>query len=429
MSQSRRVAILDGLRTPFTRAMTAFADMTSLDLAVAAAGELLERLEMPYDLIDEVVMGTVIAQSNAPNLAREVVLAMGLPRRIPGFTLNRACASGLQSMTCGVEGIVAGNYETVLAGGAESLSSVPVPYSRALIQALMGLRKSRDIKGRVAALKGVKPKDLVPRPPDLTELSTGLTMGQHAELMARKNGITREAQDRYAYDSQIKAGRAADEGKFNDQIAVTFPPPKMKPVTEDNSIRKDPDIYSMATLPPAFDKKYGTVTAANASGLTDGAGAIVLMAEEKARALGYKPKGYVKAYAVTSLDPEDQLLLGPAYATPMALDRAGLKLSDMDVVEMHEAFAAQVLSCLQALASKKFAEEKLGRKEAVGEIAPDRFNIDGGSIALGHPFGATGVRLVVNALRELERRDGQYGLVTVCAAGGMGASMIVERAA
>jgi acetyl-CoA acyltransferase len=429
VAKARRVAIVDGLRTPFSRAMTAFADMSSLELAVAASTELLERLELPYETVDEVIMGTVIAATNAPNLARELVLALGLPRRIPGYTLNRACASGLQAIASGAEGILSGNYDTVLAGGAESLSSVPVPYSRNLIHALLQMRKARDLRGRVTALRGVRMRDLLPRNLDLTELSTGLTMGQHAELMARKNGISREEQDRYAYQSQVKASIAAAQGHFDDQIAVTFAPPRMKPITDDNSIRKDPDLYSMATLPPVFDKRYGTVTAANASGLTDGASVVLLMAEDKAKALGYTPKGYLKSYATTSLDPDDQLLLGPAYASPLALDKAGLTLRDMDIVEIHEAFAVQVLSCLQAMASKKFAEDKLGRAEAVGDIDPDRLNVDGGSIALGHPFGATGGRLVINALRALERRNGQHALITVCAAGGMGASLILERAA
>ncbi|HEY4000169.1 MAG TPA: acetyl-CoA C-acyltransferase [Candidatus Xenobia bacterium] len=423
----RRVAIVDGVRTPFARAMTHYAEMTALDLAVAATRELVERLNLPTPVVEEVIMGTVIASTSTPNLAREVVLASGLPRDIPGFTLNRACASGVQAMICGAQGIQSGAYECVLAGGGESLSSVPVPYSRTLIHSLLQMRKARDIKGRVAALKPLSMKDLLPRPPDLTEWSTGLTMGQHAEAMARKNNISRIEQDRYAFESHLKAARAQAEGRFKDQLAVTFPPPRMKPVTEDNTVRTDADISAMSTLPPVFDKRYGTITAANASGLTDGASVVLLMSEEKAKSLGYTPLGFIKAYANAALDPNDQLLLGPAYATPKALDKAGLSLSDMSVVEMHEAFAAQVLSCTQAMASEQFCKDKLGRSKAVGEIEPDRFNPSGGSIALGHPFGATGGRLVISALRELARVKGQFALVTLCAAGGMGTSMILER--
>ncbi|MHB2017415.1 MAG: acetyl-CoA C-acyltransferase FadI [Candidatus Xenobia bacterium] len=426
-AKSNRVAIIDGCRTPFARAWTHFIDQSALDLAIMATNELIERTDLPPDAVDEVVMGCVIPPANAPNIAREVVIALGLPARIPGFTLNRACASSIQALSSAAESILAGTNQVVLAGGAESLSSVPVPYSRRVIHSLLELRKAKSLQGRLAALRSIKLKDLVPKNPDLTEISTGLTMGQHAEDMARKNGVSREDQDKFAYESHLKASTAISEGRFNGQVIPCYPPPRMRPVTEDNVVRKNPDLYAMATLPPVFDRRYGTITAANSSGLTDGAAVVLLMAEEKARALGYKPKGYIKSWAFASLDPQDQLLLGPVYASPLALDRAGLKLSDMDVVEMHEAFAAQVLSCTRAMASKQFAQDRLGRMEAVGEIDPAKFNPMGGSIAVGHPFGATGARMVTQALSHLHRTGGQHALVTLCAAGAMGTAMVLEK--
>jgi acetyl-CoA acyltransferase len=265
-------------------------------------------------------------------------------------------------------------------------------------------------------------------PPALKEPTTGLTMGESAEIMAQKNAISREAQDELAWRSHTRAAAAWDAGKFDDEVMhVPVPPRYERTSARDNIVRKDTTVEALAQLRPVFDRRYGTITAGNASPLTDGAAALVLMSEERARALGVRPLGFVKAYAYAALDPRDQLLQGPAYAAPVALDRAGLRLQDMDLVDMHEAFAAQVLSNLKAFASKAFAEKELGRSEPLGEIDPARLNVNGGSIALGHPFAATGARMILQTLRELERRKGRYALLTVCAAGALGAALVLER--
>ncbi|HET7706654.1 MAG TPA: acetyl-CoA C-acyltransferase, partial [Thermoanaerobaculia bacterium] len=256
----------------------------------------------------------------------------------------------------------------------------------------------------------------------------GLTMGESAEKMAKENGITREAQDKFALQSHQRAAAATESGRFKDEVMTVVVPPSFDEVVDkDNLIRADSTLESMAKLKPVFDRKYGTITAANASPLTDGASAVLLMSEEKAKAMGLKPIGYLRSYAFAALDPFDQLLQGPVFAVPVALERAKITLKDIGVIEMHEAFAAQVLSNIQWMGSKKIAQEKLGRSEPVGEIDPEKINRTGGSIALGHPFGATGARIVTTVCNELQRTGEQYGLVTVCAAGGMGAAMVLER--
>jgi acetyl-CoA acyltransferase len=253
-------------------------------------------------------------------------------------------------------------------------------------------------------------------------------MGESAEKMAKENGISREAQDKFAYNSHTRAAKATADGRFKDEVmTVTVPPDYDTIVEADNLIRGDTTLEALAQLKPVFDRQWGTITAGNASPLTDGASAMLLMSEDKAKALGIKPIGFIKSYAYAALDPFDQLLQGPVFAIPKALDRAKLTLKDINVIEMHEAFAAQVLSNIQWLGSKKIAEERLGRSEAVGEIDPEKINLTGGSIAIGHPFGATGARIVTTVCNELQRTGQQYGLISVCAAGGQGSAIIVER--
>jgi acetyl-CoA acyltransferase len=424
----QRVAIIDGCRTPFTKAGTDFLNLSSLDLAKAATSELINKTELDPESIDEVIMGTVFPPAFYPNLAREIVIGLGLPTHIPGYTIGRACSSSVQSLTSGAESIMLGRAAVIISGGAESLSQLQVPYPKEVVLNLQKFARAKSITDKLAVIAQLPFKEFIPSIPDITELSTGLSMGQHAELMARKNNISREEQDKYSYESHRKAAKAMSEGKFSKEIAITYSVPDYKPISEDNNLRKEPNLESMAKLKPAFDKQYGTITAANSSPLTDGGSAVLIMSEDKAKELGYTPKAYIKEYAYVALDPHDQLLLGNAYAIPKVLDKAKLSLNDMDFIEMHEAFAAQVLSTIKALASKKFAEEKLGKSEAVGEINPEIFNINGGSLALGHPFGATGGRIVTTMANELQSSGKQYGLLSICAAGGMSVAMILERA-
>jgi acetyl-CoA acyltransferase len=423
-----RVAIVDGCRTPFVKSSTDFQGMDVVDLASVAAAELIARSAIDPEEVDLSVFGCVIPALHAPNLGREVVFRTSLPMDIPGTTVNLACASSNRAITFGAEAILTGEAEVVLAGGAESLSNVPIQFSRKASRVFMELNKAKTLPQRVGVLGKLRPADLAPVAPAIAEYTTGLSMGESAEKMAKENDISRRAQDEIALLSHQRAAAAAADGRFARQIAPTFPPPGYdKSVTADNGVRADSSLAALAKLKPVFDRFYGTLTAGNSSPLTDGGAAVLLMSEEKAKALGYTPLGYIRSYAFTALNPADQLLQGPAYAAPAALDAAGLTLADIDLVEMHEAFAAQILSNLKAFNSKKFAEQELGRSAPLGAVDFARFNVCGGSIAIGHPFGATGARVTTQVLSELKRRGTNFGLITVCAAGGTGFSMVVER--
>jgi acetyl-CoA acyltransferase len=427
MRNGRRVAIVGGCRTPFARAGTVLADLTALDLARLATAELLERSEIPRGQVQQVVFGIVVPEVRAPNIGREVALATELPPAVEAYTVSRACASSNQAIVSAAEAIAAGSVEVAIAGGTESLSNVPLLVSRPLSRALLAARKAKSLGRRLGAFASLKLKHLAPVAPAIAELSTGLSMGQSAEKMARENGISREAQDRFALRSHRLAAAATDDGRLTAEILRVYAPPDYaQSLGEDNGIRRETTLEALAQLPPAFDRRYGSLTAGNSSPLTDGAAAVLLMAEDKARALGYRPLGYIRSYAFCGVDPFDQLLIGPAYSTPLALDRAGLRLSDIDLIDLHEAFAAQVLSVIQALESEAFARDKLNRTGPVGRVDLDRTNVEGGSIAIGHPFAATGARITLSLLNELRRRGGKFGLLGVCAAGGLGFSMVLE---
>jgi acetyl-CoA acyltransferase len=422
-----KTAILAGCRTPFIRSGTDFADLSAIELGKVAVKDALTRSGLRGEQVDHLVYGTVVHDTRAPNIAREVGLAV-LPKTVPAVTVSRACASANQAITDGVQMIELGHADVVMAGGAESLSHIPITVSSRLSKSLVSASKGKTVGQKLSAFRSVRPKDLLPVQPAIAEFTTGESMGQAAERMAKLNGISRQAQDDWALRSHRLAAAGTEDGRITAEISVVYVPPSFAKVVErDNGIRKDSTPEKLGMLPPVFDRKYGSVTAGNASPLTDGASAVVLMNADKARAEGLEPLGYVRSWAWTALDPASQLLQGPAYAAPIALDRAGLGMADIGLMEMHEAFAAQVLSNLQALASRDFAARELGRSEAVGHPDIDRINVMGGSLAIGHPFGATGGRLTVTLLNEMARRDVQFGLMTVCAAGGMGFAMIVER--
>jgi len=422
------VALIAGYRTPFAKAGTVYRDLTAVDLARSCVRELVERSEVDPGGIDTVIMGQVIPSVAAPNLAREVVLGTGLPVSIPAHTVNRACASAGEAIAEVVDEIRGGRAATGIAGGAESLSDIPILHSRRMARVLVEASKARSIGQKLAAFSKLRPQDLTPQTPAIAEPSTGLTMGQSAEKMAKENGITREEQDWIAYLSHKNAAAAVDDGRLPAEMCTVLLPPRYDTaVTVDNLIRRDTTPEALAALPPVFDKKYGTVTAGNSSPLTDGAAAVLLMSESKAKEEGFAPLAFVRSWAVAAVDPAGQLLMGPAIAVPMALDRAGLKLADMALIEMHEAFAAQVASNIKALESPEWAREKLGRNEPVGKVDREKLNVMGGSIAIGHPFGATGARLATTLANELKRRKGRYGLLSICAQGGMGFAMVLER--
>lgn len=424
----RRAAVIAGLRTPFVKAGTDFKDLSAVDLGALLVNELVARSGLPVSTFDMVTFGQVVPSKLVSLIGREMVLRSQLPRSVEAHTVARACATSLQAATSAADQIALGHADCAVAGGAESISDAPIFASRRLAQKLADLSRARSLAQRLSILTSLKLEDLRPEPPALVEPTTGLSMGQSAEQMAQKNGIPRRAQDELALLSHQRAAAAWGTGKFDDEVMHVAVPPRFDKVSaKDNIVRADTSLDALSALKPVFDRKYGTVTAGNASPLTDGAAAVIVMSEEKARALGLTPLGYLRSYAYAGLDPRDQLLQGPAYAAPIALDRAGLTLQDMDLVDMHEAFAAQVLSNLRAFASKAFAEKELHRAAPLGEVDPARLNVNGGSIALGHPFAATGARMITQTLRELQRRRKQYALLTICAAGALGAAVVLER--
>lgn len=423
----RRVAIVAGVRTPFAKSGTVLKSLSAIELGRHCVAELIQRTNLDGSEVDAVVFGTVVPAVLAPNIAREVSLLPHLPKSIPAFTVSRACASANQAITDAADQIVLGHHDVVIAGGAESLSAVPILHSRGFSDALVAASRAKSVSGRLKAITKIRPKDLVPITPAIAEPSTGETMGQSAEKMAKINHIPREEQDQFALRSHRLAHAGTSDGRLTAEIAPVWAPPAYENVlAADNGIREDTNIEQLRELRPVFDRRYGSVTAGNASPLTDGAAAVLLMSEARARALGYEPLGFIRSYAYAALDPGEQLLMAPVLAAPVALHRAGLTLRDMDLVEMHEAFAAQVLSNLRGFESREWAE-RAGFTEPVGEVDRARLNVMGGSIAIGHPFGATGARITTTLLNELGRRDGQFGLMTVCAAGGMGFAMVVER--
>ncbi|HEX9055667.1 MAG TPA: acetyl-CoA C-acyltransferase [Gemmatimonadales bacterium] len=427
MITGRRVAIVAGVRTPFAKSGTILKDVPAVELARYAAKELLYRTEIDGREIDEVVMGQVVPSVLSPNVAREVSLLPQLPPGVPAYTLNRACASAAQAITNAADQIALGHADTILAGGVESLSDIPILHSRRFSRILVEAGKARTIGARLAAFGRVRPRDLVPVSPAIAEPSTGESMGQSAEKMAKENGIPRAEQDRIALMSHQRAAAGTADGRLTSEIVPWLGGPGMDVVaTSDNGIRPDTSLEALAQLKPVFDRRYGTVTAGNSSPLTDGAAVVLLMAEEKARALGYEPLAFIRSYAAAAVDPGWQLLMGPALAVPKALERAGIGWHELGLVEIHEAFAAQVLSNVQAWASPAWAE-RLGLPGPVGEVDWERTNVMGGSIAIGHPFGATGARLVTTLANEMRRRTVQFGLISICAQGGMGYAIVLER--
>ncbi len=429
MNSSRtgsRVAVVGGCRSPFCKSGTLLKDIPAVDLARRTTVELIHRLNLNGDLVDEMFFGQVVPSVLTPNIAREVSLLPQFPASIPAASVNRACASANSAIAHGADQIQNGYARVVIAGGAESLSNVPILHSKAFSETLVALSRARTLSQRLKLIAGIRPKHLVPVAPAIAEPSTGETMGQSAEKMAKENKISREDQDSFALRSHRMAAAGTEDGRITAEIAPLLPD-RGDPISTDNGIRTDSTLEQMAKLRPAFDRKYGTVTAANSSPLTDGASAVLLMSEDTARSLGYPPLAFIRSYAVAALDPGDQLLMGPAYAVPKALDRAGITWRELGLVEMHEAFAAQVLSNIQAFESTKFAQERLGRSEAVGRVNRDTLNVLGGSLAIGHPFGATGGRITLTLANEMVRRDVQFGLISVCAQGGMGFAMVLER--
>lgn len=426
--QMRRVAIIEGFRTPFTRVFTDFREMTAIDLAKVCLAELVNRTEIEPNEIDEIAMGVSIPKPTTTNLARIAALGVGLPKTIHSYHMQLACATSILTTAHVAMSIATGNADVGIAGGAESMSDVPISVTEPFRRVLLEAQTKRTPEEQMLTIGQVKLADMIPPPMPLAEAYTGLTMGEHTELMVKEWGVTREEQDDYAARTHQLAGQAIADGRIPAEVIPVVAPPDYHAASTDNLVRPKPNREKIGMLPTVFDQEYGSITAANSSPLTDGASAVLLMAEEKAKALGYQPKAYIKSFGFSGLDLDVGMLFGPTFSTPKALEQAGLMLSDMDLVEMHEAFAGQVLCNLRAFNHKSWLEENIGLSEPIGEVDMDRLNMMGGSVSIGHPFGATGTRMITTCMNQLPRVDGTFGLVTACAANGTGGAMILERA-
>jgi acetyl-CoA C-acetyltransferase len=424
VGQLRRVAVIGGVRTPFCRSNTAFADLSNLDLMTAALNGLVERYHLEGELIDEVVGGAVVTHSKDFNLTREAVIATKLDPHTPGITLSQACGTSLQAALGSAAKIAAGQIDCAIATGSDTTSDAPIVVQKKLAQRLvkLGQAKSFGEKARIF-VKGFSPSELVPNAPSVQEPRTGLSMGQHTELMAQTFHISREAQDQLAYESHKKAAKAYDEGFFDDLIVPTAG------VFRDNNLRADIDREKLSTLKPAFEKsERGTLTAANSTPLTDGASSVLLASEEWADRHGLTPLAYLTHgnHAAIDFINGEGLLMAPTIAVSRMLDRAGLTLQDFDFYEIHEAFAAQVLATLQAWESPDYCREVLGKDQPLGSIDREKLNVKGSSLAVGHPFAATGGRILATLAKLLAQNGGGRGLISICTAGGMGVAAILE---
>jgi acetyl-CoA acyltransferase len=424
-SSSDRIVVVGGARTPFARARSVFQKMSASALGGVALREAVARSGVDPKLIDEIYFGIVSAPAEGSNIAREALFDSGLPPTIPSTGINRYCASSAEA-AAGIMGkIAAGQIEVGVAGGVESISSVRALFSQEATDFFQDIARARTMGARLGMLSKFSPKLLAPHAPGIKEPTTGLTMGQSADLMARLFKVSRDEQDKFAVESHHKAAAAWGRGFYKDHV-VPVATPDGKIVDRDTDPRPDTSVEKLAKLRPVFYKD-GTITAGNASPLTDGASAVVLMKESKAKELGLKPLGAIRGYAAAAIDiKKEPLLIGPAYAMPKALKLAGISWKDLDLWEIHEAFAGQVLATMRAIESREWCKDKLGLDAPIGAVDPVRLNVNGGSIPLGHPFGATGGRLIIQTLSELRDRKKNLGLISICAAGGLGSVLIVE---
>jgi len=422
----KRIAIVAGVRSPFCRANGAFNDVDVDDLGAYVVRELISKSGIDPKQIDEVILGNVIEPPGSANIARIIAVKAGLPISIPAFTVNRNCASGLEAVVSGMNRILYGDANVVVVGGAESMSNFPVTFSKKMRDFLLGLNKAKTWKQKLSQFATFRPSLLKPNIPSISDPLCDLSMGQTAENIAREFHVTREEQDQFALLSQTRAMKATTDGRFAEEI-VPYPiaPKYAKVQIVDDGPRPNQTIEALAKLKPVFEKVSGTVTAGNASQVTDGAVALLLMSEEKAKELGYKPLGYITEYASAGLEPS-RMGLGPAFAISKILKKRDLKLSDVDLIEINEAFAGQVLAVRKALASDDFAKKELKRDSAVGEIDLEKLNVNGGAVAIGHPLGASGARLILTLLLELKKRNKHLGIASLCIGGGQGEAVILE---
>ncbi len=428
--KERQVVLVEGVRTPFAKAGKQLKDLHALELGRAALVELVAKTQLDVKEVDEIIVGNVGSPADAVNVSRVIALRSGFPLKTSACTVHRNCASGLESITSGYEKIRSGTMDVVVAGGTESMSQMPLLFTKELQDLFGKFVFSKTVGDKLKVLKKLKLKYLTPRVAiveGLTDPFEGINMGETAEVLAREFAIDRQEQDKFAILSHQKAVAAMKCGRLREESTPLFIPPRFEEVIYDDiGPREDQSVEKLQKLKPYFDRRYGSITVGNACPVTDGAAMVLLMSRKKAESLGYKPLAIIRSYAFVGLEPK-RMGLGPVYSTPVALERAGLSMKDIGLVEINEAFAAQVLACLKAFGSQTFAEEKLGLKEAVGEVNPDLLNVNGGAIALGHPIGATGTRLVLTLVKEMQKTNTQFGLASLCIGGGQGGAIILEQ--
>ena len=425
------VVIAGGIRTPFAKANTALKTTHAAQLGTIALRELLYKTEIDADQVQEVIVGNIGNPIDTVNIARVIALNAGLPKSISAHTVHRNCASALESIATGFDKIKAGMADVVVAGGTESMSQIPLVFQQSFTDIFSEFVFAKTMKKRLSSLSKMKLKYLKPRialMEGLTDPFCGLNMGQTAEVLAKEFHISRDEQDEFALQSHQKAVDAQRSGRLAEEIAPAFISPDHKVVVEEDvGPRENQTLEALGKLKPFFDKRYGTVTAGNACPITDGAAMVMIMTRAKAQELCIKPLVTIRSYGFCGLDPE-RMGLGPVYSTALALKRASLSLKDIGLVELNEAFAAQVLACKKAFEDDQFCKSNLGLKESIGTLDLEKLNVNGGAIALGHPVGATGSRLVLTLMTEmLKRSDVQFGLATLCIGGGQGGAMILER--
>jgi len=425
-----KIAIIGGVRTPYVKAGSRFGDFTAVDLGRLTVKELIARTGIDPELIDSVIIGNVAQPVEAVNIARVISLYAGIPEKVPAFTVHRNCASGLQAIVSGAQAIATGDAEIVVAGGVESMSNIPFFLSKKFHDIAVNYLHSKNLKGRLASILKLRPRDFVPKIGlmlGLTDPTCSLNMGQTAEVLARELNISRESQDELALLSHQRAVKAYEAGLFKDEIMTVLCPPDFRDSLDfDNGVRDDESREILARLRPFFDRKFGTVTAGNSSQITDGGAAILLASEKAAEKHGLEVLGYVRQHAFAGLSPK-RMGLGPSYSTALVLEKSGLDFADIGLIEMNEAFAAQIIANEIVFSDDQHSGHYLGRK-AIGKIDRSIMNVNGGAIAMGHPVGSSGTRLVLTLLLEMRRRNVDLGLATLCVGGGQGAALIVERA-
>ena len=424
---SKKIVVIDGARTPFLRSGTDYMDLMSYQLGQFAIKGLLKKTGIDSKEVGYVIMGTTISNVKTGNVAREAALTAGIPNTSPCHTVTMACISANQAIVTGMHILQNGDADVVIAGGTDCTSDAPILFNKPMRKKLFKAQKLKGLGDTLKFIMNLRPTDFKPEAPAIAEFLTGKTMGLDCDILAARYGVTRKEQDEFAVRSHQLSAKADAEGLLANEIAPVEVAPDFKSIKKDNGFRGDTTVERVSKLKPAFVKEGGTITAANASFLTDGAACVLLMTEEKAKQLGLTPKAYLHSYAFSGCDLNEELLLGPTYAVSKLLKKTGLNLTDIDVFEFHEAFAGQILANMKCLSSDEFAKTKLGRDNAVGNSPLEKFNLWGGSLALGHPFGATGARLVTTAANRLIKENGKYALLAACAAGAHGHAMILER--